>query len=172
VPLVVRHWVPTDIPSVRHIAWTTWLATYASFIPEADLRVFFDAYYTPEALARFCTAEDARGFLAELDRVPAGFAKTAYHGEESRFDLNSLYVLPQYHGMGIGSRLLAASEQYALSLGAPDIWLGVMTQNVAAVEWYRRIGFRFVREEPFTMGRTTVQHLIGYRTITRTSSDD
>jgi len=172
VSLVVRRWEPTDIPSVQRIAWTTWLAAYGGFIPEVDMRTFFDQYYTADALEKFCSDDHARGFLADYDAVPAGFAKTARNTDDGRFYLNSLYVLPEYQGKGIGSRLLQASERFALTLHAPEVWLGVMMQNTAAVDWYRRIGFQFVSEEPFTMGHTTVPHLIGFRTITQPSSDD
>lgn len=172
VSLVVRRWAPTDIASVRHIAWTTWLDAYGGFIPEADMRAFFDEYYTTELLEHYCCADDARGFLADWDAVPAGFAKTALNPEEGRFYLSSLYVLPEYQGLRLGSRLLHAAEQFAVALGVREVWLGVMTQNVAAVDWYRKLGFRFVREEPFTMGRTTVPHLIGYRAIPQPSSHD
>lgn len=169
--LVVRRWSPTDIPTVQHIAWTTWIATYGSFIPERDLRAFFDEYYTREMLEPYCTGDCARGFLADVDAVPAGFAKTALHRDEGRFYLSSLYVLPAFQGRGIGSRLLHASEEFALTLGVREVWLGVMTQNPAALDWYRRLGFQFVREEPFTMGQTTVSHLIGHRAITPPPSD-
>jgi ribosomal protein S18 acetylase RimI-like enzyme len=46
-----------------------------------------------------------------------------------------------------------------------EIWLGVMVQNVDALAWYRKLGFIFEREEPFTMGKTTVPHLIGFKKI-------
>jgi len=136
------------------------------------MRTFFAEYYTADVLETFCSDDRARGFLAARDALPVGFARTAFNRDDGRFYLNSLYVLPEYQGKRIGSRLLQASEHFALTLDAREVWLGVMAQNVAAVDWYRRIGFRFVREEPFTMGLTTVQHLIGYRAITQPSSDD
>jgi ribosomal protein S18 acetylase RimI-like enzyme len=161
----IRVWELADLPSIQHIAWTTWLASYGSFIPEEDMRAFFDEYYTTEVLSRFCHAELARGFLAECDSTSVGFAKTNLNTDDNKFYLNSLYILPEYQSKGIGSRLLRACEDFALSLNADEVWLGVMTQNVSALEWYKKIGFQFVREEPFTMGKTTVMHLIGNRII-------
>ena len=163
--VLVRQWKVEDLPSVQHIAWTTWLASYGSFIPEADMRSFFDLYYTVDTLREFCTSQTARGFLADVDSTPVGFAKTNYESSKKRFYLNSLYILPEHQGKGVGAKLLRASEEFALSLNAHEVWLGVMTQNVAALDWYKRIGFQFVNEEPFTMGNTTVMHLIGYRAI-------
>jgi ribosomal protein S18 acetylase RimI-like enzyme len=163
--LSIREWEVEDIPSIQHIAWTTWLASYGSFIPERDMRTFFEEYYTTEALTHFCQERFAKGFIAECETTPAGFAKTNFSTNEKKFYLNSLYILPEYQGKGIGSQLLQVCEDFALSLNADEIWLGVMAQNVSALEWYKKIGFQFVREEPFTMGKTTVQHLIGFRRI-------
>ena len=52
-----------------------------------------------------------------------------------------------------------------------EIWLGVMLQNTRTRQWYERIGFVFVKEEPFTMGATSVPHLIGYRPIVLTTDE-
>ena len=163
--LVVRRWAPTDVPAVQRITWTTWVATYGSFIPESDLQSFFDEYYCAARLEPYWTDDRACGLLAEVDGEPAGFAKTMLNREDDRFYLNSLYVLPEFQGRGVGSRLLQAAEEFGATLGARQVWLGVMQQNTAALEWYRKIGFRFVREEPFSMGATTVTHLIGYRSL-------
>jgi ribosomal protein S18 acetylase RimI-like enzyme len=76
-----------------------------------------------------------------------------------------VYVLPSYQGQGIGGKLMRAAEERALAAGMKELWLGVMVQNTAALEWYRRNGFSFVEEAPFTMGKTTVNHLIGFRAI-------
>jgi hypothetical protein len=60
-------------------------------------------------------------------------------------------------------RLLESAEEYAAEKGLDELWIGVMVKNRQALLLYRKVGFQFVREEPFTMGKTTVNHLIGYK---------
>lgn len=163
-------WTVNDLAAVRHIALTTWLAAYSSFIPESDIRLFFEEWYTVEKLKELCNSPTARGFIAEMDSHAVGFAKTSYNSDEKKFYLQSLYVLPESQGKGIGTKLLDAAEEFARSFGADAIWLGVMTQNLVTLDWYKRIGFQFEKEEPFTMGNTTVMHLIGFRKINRKAS--
>jgi hypothetical protein len=79
--------------------------------------------------------------------------------------VSSLYLLPDFQGKEIGRRLLEAAEGYAAGKGLDDIWIGVMVKNKQALFFYRKVGFLFVREEPFTMGETTVSHLIGYKKL-------
>jgi diamine N-acetyltransferase len=163
--MTIRQWTNEDLAAVRQITWETWVATYSSFIPMEDLRGYCDEHYSIEALAQLMAAPSFRGLLAIEDGVPAGYAKVKYAGEEKRCYLSSLYILPAFQGRGIGGRLLAAGEEVAAGFGVAEIWLGVMVQNTSALAWYRKIGFQFVEEAPFTMGKTTVNHLIGYRPL-------
>ncbi len=161
----IRAWTRGDIPAVRRITWETWLATYAAFVPTKDLRAYFDKHYTEEALSALMADPSNGGFVASVEGAPAGFVRTHWEEKEQRFYVSSLYVLPAFQGKGIGGRLMAASEEKARARGAEEIWLGVMEQNERTLEWYRRTGFTFVEEAPFTMGDSTINHLIGFKHI-------
>jgi ribosomal protein S18 acetylase RimI-like enzyme len=165
--VIVRRWRPEDVPSVQRIALTTWRATYGSFIPDEDIQAFFDIYYTAARLTQHCNSDVLAGFLASIGDAPAGFARTSFSREEGKFYISSLYVLPDCQGKSIGTKLMHAAEQHALTFGVDEVWLGVMKQNVRTLEWYKKIGFDFVDEAPFTMGNTTVAHVIGFRKIIR-----
>jgi ribosomal protein S18 acetylase RimI-like enzyme len=89
--------------------------------------------------------------------------QTQINQQEKRFYVSSIYVLPLYQGKGLGMKLIRAAETWAIANHFDDVWLGVMMQNVNALAWYKKIGFQFVEEAPFTMGQTTVNHLIGYK---------
>ena len=163
--LIVRSWKAGDLEDIRRITWATWLATYASFVPEADLRAYFDKAYTRDELATLLVSPHFRGLIVEEHGAPIGYAKVVYVPDEQKCYCSSLYVLPGHQGKGIGSMLLEQAERHAVAFGMHEIWLGVMVQNVRTMQWYERIGFVFVREEPFTMGATSVPHRIGYRPI-------
>lgn len=163
--VVIRSWERGDLEDVRRITWETWLATYASFIPVADLRSYFDEHYSLPALQELAGRENISGFVAVIDGVVAGYLKTQAAREEGRFYVSSVYVLPGYQGRRLGTRLMQEAEGLARRSGFDRIWLGVMEQNLGALEWYRKTGFQFVEEAPFTMGKTSVNHLIGYRVL-------
>lgn len=164
----LRHWSEEDVPAVRRILWETWLATYGPFIPEKDLRHYLDTRYSERALADLHAQPEVQGYLAEIDGRPVGWMRTTLEENERRLSVSSLYVLPGEQGKGVGSLLLREAERSALEHSATELWLGVMEQNVEALAWYRRKGFRFVREEPFVMGGSSINHLIGYRPLPAT----
>ena len=161
----IREWAAADVETIRRLTWTTWIDAYGSFIPEVDLKQYFDSVYSVEELSQLLGSPHFRGLLAEVNGVAAGYAKVRYAPEERRCYVSSLYILPEFQGMGVGKVLLEEAERCALAFGVKEIWLGVMVQNTRALEWYLRKGFVFVEEQPFTMGSTSVPHRIGYRPI-------
>ena len=162
---MIRSWVETDIPATRHILRESWLSAYGSFIPREDLEGYLESQYSPDALRALHGTAGVAGFIAEAGGGPAGYARTRHDAGAGRFYLSSLYVLPSAQGKGLGSALMVAAEAAARSAGADRIWVGVMEQNLRTLEWYSRLGFTFTEREPFRMGKTTVEHRIGWRGI-------
>jgi ribosomal protein S18 acetylase RimI-like enzyme len=169
--IAIRSWLKTDLETIRTITWTTWVDAYGSFIPEADLRSYFDRVYTIAELSTLLASPYFRGLIAETDAGAAGYAKVTFSPEEARCYLSSLYVLPSCQGKGIGTLLLREAEGHALAFGMNAVWLGVMVQNTPTLRWYERIGFTFVEDKPFIMGSTSVMHRIGYRPIQAVSNE-
>jgi diamine N-acetyltransferase len=160
-----RELMQADIPAVQDITRRSWLAAYSRFIPESDLLSYFNEHYSSTALTAFFSDPDSSGFIAEADSAAAGYCKTQFNRQEGRLYIPSLYILPEYQAAGIGTLLLERAQSVAQAYGLHEVWLGVMVENMGALAWYRSRGFQFVREEPFTMGATTIAHLIGFKRI-------
>lgn len=125
----------------------------------ADLEVLaalFDRYRQfqgqpsdPTSARRFLHARFEHGesvlFLAHRDRRPVGFAQL-YPSFSSVsllrvFQLNDLFVDEDGRREGIASRLLAALEDYASSMGAVRITLAVAISNERAQALYEASGW-------------------------------
>ncbi|GAA2926791.1 hypothetical protein GCM10010458_06090 [Microbacterium luteolum] len=72
-------------------------------------------------------------WVALLPRVPRP-------GQVERLsaDIQSVFVLPEHRGHGIGTELVSAAYQHAVSAGAAKV---VVNSSVGAVSLYRRLGF-------------------------------
>jgi ribosomal protein S18 acetylase RimI-like enzyme len=57
-------------------------------------------------------------------------------------EIESLGVLPEYRGRGIGTRLLQQLQDRLREQGAADLVLGVLPGNTDAVRLYERFGYR------------------------------
>ena len=153
--------------NLRRITWLSWIAAYSSFIPECDLKSYFDIYYDRGAFSALFIDPSAHGYIAEVDDSMAGYVRTLFNREENRLYLTALYLLPDFQGRGIGKRLVRAVEEHAAGRHIEEILVGVMVQNSRALGFYEKEGFQFTREEPFIMGKTTVSHLIGFKKMGR-----
>jgi ribosomal protein S18 acetylase RimI-like enzyme len=167
VEIVIRPWQKDDLEVLQKITWQSWISTYSSFIPESDLKSYFDIHYTEASFLSMFDDPFMQGLIAEADDQIAGYSRLFFNRDENRLYVPSLYLLPDFQGVDIGRRLLEAAEGYAAEKGIDELWIGVMVKNRQALVFYRKVGFQFVREEPFTMGKTTVSHLIGYKKLGR-----
>jgi ribosomal protein S18 acetylase RimI-like enzyme len=165
--IVIRPWQKDDLETIRRITWQSWISAYSSFILESDLRSYFDIHYKEAALLPMFSDPLMQGFVAEMDGHTAGYARLFFDRDENRLYVPSMYFLPKFQRKGMGKHLLEAAERYAAEKGLEEIWVGVMVKNRQALLFYREVGFVFVKEEPFTMGKTTVSHLIGYKKLGR-----
>jgi ribosomal protein S18 acetylase RimI-like enzyme len=167
--IILRNWTKEDFQTVRNILLVTWKDAY-HFIPEKDIITHLENYYSEAKLLELFNNHLVRGILAEIESRPIGWMKLYNDELVEKFFISSLYVLPEFQGYGIGKKLLQKAEETAKKLKHDKVWLGVMKDNVKALEWYRKIGFQFIEEEPFKMGETEVMHLIGNKLINHSYS--
>jgi ribosomal protein S18 acetylase RimI-like enzyme len=57
-------------------------------------------------------------------------------------EIESLSVLPEYRGSGLGSELLEALERHLREQGVRDLILGALPGNTDAIRLYERRGYR------------------------------
>jgi ribosomal protein S18 acetylase RimI-like enzyme len=82
---------------------------------------------------------DATLFVAQVDDSVAGYVAIRSAGEAMRIE--QLFVAPHHEGEGVGRRLLAHAEGYAISTGAGALEIVVEDDNERATAFYRRSGF-------------------------------
>jgi len=159
---IVRRWTLDDLSIIQDVLWKTWLDSYSHFIPEEDLRAYFAEHYDMDSLRSLFHNPMADGFVVENEGTVVGFMRTARDPEENRYYVSSLYVLPQFQTKGLGKALMKRAAEEAKSFRLDRLWVGVMVQNHHTVDWYKSMGYQVVRTEPFSMGKSTVDHHIGY----------
>ena len=83
-------------------------------------------------------------WIAEDDGRIAGFAIAEWSEEagQTAAYIQTLEVLPDARGQGVGGELLGRIEGSARAAGADLIWLHVDAQNAGAIRLYEGRGFR------------------------------
>lgn len=83
-------------------------------------------------------------WIAEEDGVMAGFAIVAWNRSlrDNSGYLQTIEVLPEYRGRGIGEKLLSLAEVSVLTASSDTISLHVDAANDLAIRLYERCGYR------------------------------
>ncbi len=127
--LMIRPFVPDDLDDMMRI-WRGATVVVHDFMTEADLD-------RDEEMIRGGMIDQTESWMACRDREIEGFISLM-----GRL-IVALFVAPEFHRMGVGTRLIA----HVNDLHGP-MNVEVFKENVTGVAFYRKNGFEFVREEP------------------------
>jgi ribosomal protein S18 acetylase RimI-like enzyme len=134
-----------DLAAVAELAGGIWRQHYPGIITSEQIEYMLARGYSRPALRRFVSEAGAGLALAYVGERLAAFA--AYHRADraGEIKLDKLYVHHDYHGRGVGSRLIAHVEAAARAQQRTTLILNVNKTNVRAIAAYERNGFA-VRE--------------------------
>ena len=134
-----------EIKGKAFVHWKCWQETYPGLVSQEYLNKL-----TPEKCEEMAFQWRDNILVAkEGDRV-IGFVGYGSSGPDApdTGEVFALYVLPEYHGTGVGRQLMdAALEKLA---GYPKICLWAVKGNGRAVRFYEKCGFCLTGEEKFT----------------------
>jgi ribosomal protein S18 acetylase RimI-like enzyme len=152
--VTVREAAAADFPTVFIIRAKARAAAYKPFLPPKSLRSF-EIQNEVNAATLSSWNDKAANYLAEKDvyifRVATmGGKVVGWSLAEVRRDelyLMRLFVDPEYQGHGVGSQLL--KHLYPLA-GDKPITLSVLKPNLPALIFYKKHGFKEVRDAKHT----------------------
>jgi len=156
----------TDVPEVRvataadlHLVEPLWIAVHhrhAETMPElapfvgddeswAVRKVLYEELLVkPDTLLLLAfDGSAAIGYgLAHVMAVEDSWIPDTWQTGQRIGEIESLSVLPEYRGSGLGSVLLDRLEAHLRDRGARDLILGVLPGNDDAIRLYQRRGYR------------------------------
>ena len=126
----------------------SWAETYGPLIDAAVLREHLDPKRELAALSRAAADSDTILLVAEdpLGRI-AGFS-LAFPAREPEPLLESLHVLRELQGRGVGTLLLRATAGRIQARGHSSLRLAVIAGNTGAARFYERLGGTITGREP------------------------
>ncbi len=139
----VRIATPEDARAIRQVQHDTWIATY----PNDSLGITLEQikrrvadYVSAEKVKSFqdmLANDNLRSWVATESETAIGYA-VASRGEDHN-TIGAIYVLPEYHGQHVGSKLIEHALEW---LGkAKNIEVEVASYNGRAIRFYKKYGF-------------------------------
>jgi len=130
-----------DLSAISELAGVIWRICYPGIITHAQIDYMLARMYALDLMRDEIRAQGIRYNLLLVDGKPAGFVSYGPTDEPGVVKLHKLYLLPEWHGHGLGSRLLQHCEQEARTAGARRLILSVNKRNAKAITAYKRNGF-------------------------------
>jgi len=130
-----------DLPAISKLAGVIWRACYPGIITHAQIDYMLARMYSFDVLRDEIRSQGIRYDRLLMDGKLAGFASYGPTSEPGAIKLHKLYLLPELHGRGLGSRLLQHVEREVRTGGARRLILSVNKRNANAITAYQRNGF-------------------------------
>lgn len=126
---------------------------------KSDILDYHDKTFAVEKISKGIVKPENIFWIATVNQLPVGYAKLKLNSEsefinsENICQLQKIYVLNDFLSMKIGlelqNRLLAKAEE----LGFEKIWLSVLNENLRAINFYKKNGFRAMGNHGFQIGK-------------------
>jgi ribosomal protein S18 acetylase RimI-like enzyme len=139
---IIRSAEIKDISSIQEVARETWNYTYKEIIPEEIENNFLDYAYSSECMKN--RIEQSVLLVAEKDEKIFGFANFSPIDDDNNSKLMAIYIKPDLHGKGIGTKLLQAGLDKLK--GVAKISVNVEKENQIGKNYYHAKGFSLVEE--------------------------
>ncbi|MEZ5275819.1 MAG: GNAT family N-acetyltransferase [Opitutaceae bacterium] len=136
----IRYARRDELPALAALARRVWKIHYPGIITEGQIDYMLARGYAIPTLEAELEAGIAFPLLWS-DGNLIGLASFGPGGRQAEAKLHKLYLDPDFHGHGLGQKLLSWIEAEAVGRGFNRIVLQVNKQNTKAIAAYRRRGF-------------------------------
>jgi GNAT superfamily N-acetyltransferase len=140
-----------DIDVLIPLAHAIWHAHYPGIITTGQIDYMLERGYTRKVILDEMTHQGVIWLALRDNSSMIGFASLGPHGENV-MKLHKLYLLPGYHGRGIGSQALAEIEGIAKQHNSVTLVLNVNRHNQKAIQAYTKAGWHVAEEVRIDIG--------------------
>ena len=152
----------SDLTELAEVAAATFPLACPPSSPVADIAAFIATNLTEAHFARYLQDPNRAVFVARQGPILA--YAMLIRGEPTdpevaravplrpTIELSKMYALPQAHGTGAASALMAAAVDFAVADHARCIWLGVNQENQRAQRFYAKHGYTVNGTKTFRLG--------------------
>lgn len=134
-----------DIVTLIPLAYRIWHAHYPAMISVEQIDYMLERGYTRQVIMDEIANQSVIWLAIKSAGTMVGFASLGPYAAQT-MKLHKLYLLPEYHGTGIGARALAEVERIAREKNARRLVLNVNKYNDKAIRAYQRAGWSVAEE--------------------------
>lgn len=130
-----------DVSDIAHIHFESWNATYSNLLPETYRDKENNLSQKIEMWGKVLPSSGVNAWIAyDAEDTAVGFI--SYFKKDHECEITTLYLLPQYQNLGIGTKLMDSALIDASQCNSCSILsLWVLKTNLSAISFYKKFGF-------------------------------
>ncbi len=137
-----------DLPLIGELAARIWQRWYPPIIGQKQVDYMLARMYSQASLRQQMQQEKQQFFILTVDNQAVGYAAVSQKEAKSYF-IHKFYIDTNQHKKGLGAAFLAFLSQY---FQPQSFILTVNRQNIAAINFYFKSGFRIAKIANFDIG--------------------
>jgi ribosomal protein S18 acetylase RimI-like enzyme len=157
VLIEIRRAKPADAHSLASAHDESWRAAYRGIIPGPELEKLINR--RGPAWWDGAIRKGSRISILVFGDHVAGYANYGRNRAQSlpyQGEIYELYLRPEFQGLGFGRRLFSSARRDLAQSGMKSLVLWALSENEAAVEFYRTLGGRAVARSSEKFGDKTL----------------
>lgn len=145
---------------ISKIGKQSFLESHGNSASKEDVNHFILKTYNKNAIGKEFENPNIQYHMIYINSKVAGFSKIELNTSNkdicdiSVTKLDRLYLLKEYYGQKLGSKLFDFNIQLSKKNNQIGIWLAVWLENQRAINFYTKKGFKIVGEYNFKISET------------------
>ncbi|MCL5129566.1 GNAT family N-acetyltransferase [Algibacter sp. L4_22] len=149
-----------DAELIAEIGGKSFLESHGHSASENDIKNFIDKTYHEKAIAEEFKNGNVQYYIISFEDKIAGFSKIEINALSPWVDevavtkLDRFYLLEAFHGKKLGVALFNFIIETSKQYNQKGIWLAVWVENLKAINFYTKNGFKIVGDYDFKLSDT------------------
>ena len=131
----------SDVSDIANIHFESWNATYSNLLPQTYRDRENNLSQKMDMWNKVLPSFGVNTWIAyDAEDTAVGFI--SYFKKDQECEITTLYLLPQYQNLGIGTKLMDAAlidASQRNSCSSLSLW--VLKTNLSAISFYKKFGF-------------------------------
>ena len=156
--IIITKITENEISELQEISKKTFSETFAQNNTEESMAQYLETGFATEKLRAELNDNNSEFYFARLDdqvigylKINTGSAQTEIKGDNG-LEIERIYVSKDFHGKKVGQALYDKAISIAAEKNADYVWLGVWENNLRAISFYRKNGFKEFDQHIFMLG--------------------
>ena len=147
-----------DVEALQQIGKQTFMETFSADNTHENMTNYLNVAFSIEKIRDELRNKYSEFYFAILGEIIVGYLKINLENAQTEkklsnsLEIERIYVLKEFQRKEVGHKLYIKALEIAKSKSFKYVWLGVWEQNLRAIRFYEKNGFKVFDKHIFKLG--------------------